>query len=228
MIAVAFALPAESSDFVNLIEDKDRTSRGIVGRLHGKEICVLHIGVGARVANDRLGAFFSDPPLPRLMISAGFAGALDDQLAIGDVLLAENFSDPQPAAAVQIENVRRGKLVTADVVLDSPKDRQRLARTSGALAVDMETQIVHASCRLLGVPMLSLRAITDTPRFPFPAPPRVLFDIETQRTNAMRLTSYLMAHPRAVPKLIAFSRHVATARRSLTNALAQLLRAALV
>lgn len=228
MIAVAFALPAESSEFVKLLKDRHRTARGLAGELHGHEIQVLHTGVGAAEAHQQLGFFFAEPPLPRLMISAGFAGALSDALAIGDLFLSENFSDPRPAAAVTSAAIHRGKLATADVVLDSAAARRRLAESTGAIAVDMETQFVHASCRLLGVPMLSLRVITDTPRRPFPAPPSVLFDVERQQTNIPRLAGYLITHPLAIPRLIAFSKRVALARRSLTSALDQLLRAPLV
>jgi adenosylhomocysteine nucleosidase len=228
MIAVAFALPNESSEFVRLLDLRHETTRGLVGTLHGQKIHVLHVGVGAHAAHERLGLFLSEPPLPKLMISAGFAGALDDRLAVGDVLLGENFSDPRPAAAVQDASIQRGKLVSSEAILDSPAERERLATTTGAIAVDMETQAVHASCRLLGVPMLSLRAITDTPRLPFPAPPAVLFDLEEQRTNAARLAGYLMTHPLAIPKLVAFAKRVKIARRRLTTALDQVLRVPLV
>ncbi|MFL6539632.1 MAG: hypothetical protein ACJ8HQ_06870 [Chthoniobacterales bacterium] len=228
MIAVAFALPAESSDFVKLLNDRRNTARGLAGELHGHQIQVLHTGVGAAEAHQQLGFFFAEPPLPQLMISAGFAGALNDELDVGDLLLGENYSDPLPAAAVTSAVIHRGQLATADVMLDSTADRRRLAESTGAIAVDMETQFVHASCRLLGVPMLSLRAITDTPQRPFPAPPSVLFDVERQKTNIPRLVGYLITHPLAIPRLIAFSKRVALARRSLTNALDQLLRAPLV
>ena len=72
--------------------------------------------------------------------------------------------------------------------------------------------------------MLALRAITDTPAFPFPAPPDVLFDVEKQRTVAPRLAFYLVTHPLAIMRLVSFARRVSAARAALAATLDLLLR----
>jgi hypothetical protein len=159
------------------------------------------------------------------VISSGFAGATTDSLKPGDLLLAENFGEPDLlgaayAALVRI-NIRSGKLATASAVIDSAHDR---AAHSAADAVDMETQVIANLCAERGVPMLSLRAITDTPAFPFPAPAHVLFDVDEQRTIAPRLALYLATHPRAIGRLVAFAKRVSAARAGLAAALNLLLR----
>ncbi|PYL56944.1 MAG: hypothetical protein DMF31_11550, partial [Verrucomicrobia bacterium] len=72
-------------------------------------------------------------------------------------------------------------------------------------------------------PLLSLRVITDTPREPFPASPKVLFDIERQRTHLLKLAGFLLAHPNKIPRLIEFARRIARARKILATALVTLI-----
>jgi hypothetical protein len=67
--------------------------------------------------------------------------------------------------------------------------------------------------------MLSVRAISDTPGDPFPAPAHVLFDLAKQRTDFLRLGSYLLGHPGAVGRLNAFRARINLARKNLTQAL---------
>jgi hypothetical protein len=76
--------------------------------------------------------------------------------------------------------------------------------------------------------MLSMRVISDTPAQPFPAPAHVLFDVEKQKTNFLRLATYLVRHPGAVSRLNVFRERIGVARNSLTNALERILRADLV
>jgi hypothetical protein len=76
--------------------------------------------------------------------------------------------------------------------------------------------------------MLSLRAISDTATEPFPAPAKVLFDVAKQKTDFVRLGSYLLMHPSAFGRLNAFRERVAVARRTLAEALQQILNADLL
>ncbi len=95
MIAVIFAVPAESREFLRYLAQKSRTDRKgirtIRGRIDERLIEVLHTGVGEKVCRQRLEKFLQDQQFDCL-ISSGFAGALAHDLQIGDLLLAENFS----------------------------------------------------------------------------------------------------------------------------------------
>jgi nucleoside phosphorylase len=166
------------------------------------------------------------------LISAGFAGALDEELQIGNLLLSENFSSPELLASPHLDfagaGLFLGKLATVPGVINSKSERDRLAAESGSAAVDMETEFIAAACAAHAVPMLSLRVMSDTPSEPFPAPPNVLFDLEKQKTNFARLALYLVTHPGALMRLNAFRQRVARARQSLTSALDKLLRVDLI
>lgn len=226
MIAVTFALPNESSAFLALLQHPSRArvaSQIISGTLHGHEVTVLHTGVGEETTRARLADFLRTDT-PALLISSGFAGALSDRWKAGDILVAENFSTAKWNAAAQV-NGRPGKLATAPGMIDTVTERAALAAT-GADAVDMETEFIAAACASANVPMISLRAISDTPAAPFPAPPHVLFDVKQQRTPFLPLFKHLVLRPAAIPRFVSFARQIASARESLARALDTLVRTA--
>jgi adenosylhomocysteine nucleosidase len=231
MVAITFALPAESSDFVRLLTKPVIHARegvkSIQGQIHGRSVELCHTGVGEKKCRACIENFLRQPQF-KYLISAGFAGTLDPKLKIGDLLLSENFSSPEilrsPHLDCRESGLFVGKLATVSRVIASKSERERWATKSGAVAVDMETEVIAAACAAHRIPMLSLRVMSDTPSEPFPAPPEVLFDLEKQKTNLARLARYLVTHPGAFGRLSAFRKRIATARESLTTALVQLLR----
>ncbi|HEX8489405.1 MAG TPA: hypothetical protein VF626_00170 [Chthoniobacterales bacterium] len=235
MIAITFALPAESADFVSLLEKPAHNSRegveSIRGTLHGKSVAVIHTGVGRNICSRRMEIVLRRERFEYL-ISAGFAGALEKELRIGQLFIAENYSSPQllrsPPLDLPDERILLGKLLTVAAVIESNAEREQLATKTGAAAADMETEFIAEACANHQLPMLSLRAISDTPSEPFPAPAHVLFDLEKQRTDFGRLAFYLAMHPGAVVRLNAFRARVALARKALAGALEKIVRADLL
>jgi adenosylhomocysteine nucleosidase len=231
MIAITFALPAESSDFVRRVGDRRSRRRNSLTTIEGKvgnhEIEIMHTGVGEKICHARLPAFLQEAR-PQLLISAGFAGAVGNDLAAGDLILSRNFSDQRLLTTsrelLEGRPAHVVKLFTTKAVVDSSAAREEIARSSGAAAVDMETEIIAVECAARGIPLLSLRAISDTPTWPLPAPPDVLFDLQRQRTNFPGLAIYALRHPVMVPRLIGFARQVSRARKNLADALIAILR----
>jgi nucleoside phosphorylase len=239
MIAVTFALPAESAEFLRRLTDKARADRNgvrtIRGKIDDRVIEVLHTGVGEKVCRQQLEKFLSATGRIRrgeqdqhfdYLISAGFAGALTDQLQLGDLLLAKNFSTVRPDENFFLSTlpIQIADLLTVPALIDSREERNKLALSSGAVAVDMETEFIARACAVHGIPVLSLRVISDTPRELFPAPANALFDIERQRTRILKLATYFFAHPHHVPRLVQFARRIARARKILADALVEVVR----
>jgi len=223
-IAVTFALPAESSDFLRRLSNQSRTDRNGITTIRGiiadREIEVLHTGVGEKICRERLGKFLEDQQF-YLLISSGFAGALNNELQIGDLLVARNFStiDLEDRRFASSLPIHIADLLTTSALIDSSQERNNVARASGAAAVDMETEFIARACAAHALALLSLRVISDTPRNLFPAPPDVLFDIERQKTRVLKLTKYFLAHPNRLPRLTQFARRIAHARKILASAL---------
>ena len=246
MIAITFALPAESSGLLRKLTSK-RQVPGNSDIAHGKigtrEVAIFHTGVGREICGRRIREFL-DTVQPALLISSGFAGAVTEELAVGNLIVATNYSDPRLVAAVfeggdsatpragsrELAppspgrlNVHHVKLFTASSIVDSPEERSRTARENGAQAVDMETEVISQACERRGIPLLSFRVISDTPAASLPLPPGILFDLQRQRTPAGRLALFLLVHPSSVPRLIRFSTEISRARAGLTGAIADLL-----
>lgn len=225
MIAVTFSLPAESSGFLNRLHNRTRSDRNgaatIRGKIDNRAIEIFHTGVGEKVCRQRMARFLQDRQLDCL-ISAGFAGALNDQLNVGDLLLAQNFSTVELSKTCSLLvnlPIHVANLLTVPSMIDSNEERNEIARATGAAAVDMETEFIARACAEHGVPLLSLRVISDTPCQRFPAPAHVLFNIERQRTSVVRLVLYLLRHPTRLPGLIRFMSQITRSRESLTKAL---------
>jgi nucleoside phosphorylase len=238
-IAVTFALPAESSEFLRRLRDRTGIDRNGIrisrGKIDDQMIEVIHTGVGEEVCRQRVARFLSATGRIRrgeqdqqfdLLISTGFAGALSDELKVGDLLLAKNFSTidlKQAHSLLSSLLIHPIDLLTVSAMIDSSEERERIARESGAAAVDMETEFIARACADHGVPLLSLRVITDTPREAFPAPAHILFDVAKQRTDLGKLAGFFLMHPQRVPHLLAFARKITRARKILADALFQVL-----
>ena len=222
-IAVTFALPSESSQFLRRLGNKSRTDRKGISIVRGtighRSIEVIHTGVGEKICTERIAKFLENE-LFDFLISAGFAGSLNHELQVNDLLVAKNFStiDLKHASLSNV-SIYAANMLTVPALIDSNEERERIARESRASAVDMETEFIARACTAHGIPLLALRVITDTPTQPFPAPANVLFDIQQQRTHIAVLARFLLTHPKRVPGLVHFARRVARARKILASAL---------
>src|SRR5205809_6864062 len=225
MIAITFALPAESSEFLRQLGNKsgaDRNGISIVrGTIDHRLIEVIHTGVGENICRERIGKFLENQQFD-FLISAGFAGSLNHELQVNDLLVAKNFLTldlKHAQSSLSNVSIHAVNILTVPALIDSSEERERIARESGASAVDMETEFIACACAAHGIPLLALRVITDTPTQPFPAPPSVLFDIEQQRTGIAVLGRFFLAHPTRMPGLVQFARRIARAKKVLASAL---------
>jgi len=229
-IAVTFALPAESSEFLRRVRDKAARERNgvrtIQGKIDNRSIEVLHTGVGENLCRQRIGVLLENQQFD-FLISAGFAGSLNNELQVNDLLIAKNFSTvdlKDVQSSLSNMSITAVNMLTVPAVIDSSEERERIARESEAAAVDMETEFIARACAVRAIPLLALRVITDTPTQPFPAPPNVLFDIQRQQTRVLRSAMFFLKRPNRASSLIQFVRRIARARTALANALIDLVR----
>ena len=235
MIAVTFALPAESSAFIRLLKGVKRDGALLLGNIERRtpnaehrrlQLCVLHTGVGKTKCAERVKNFLNIKK-PELLIASGFCGGTNDELQPGDLVIAENGTDPgllQKAREI-LPGAIVGKIHSADRVIDPAADRYAIGREHGAIAVDMETETIGRFCAVESIPMLALRVVSDAPAAPFPAPPNVLFDIQKQRTDFSLLLSYIAHNPVSALRLAQFLKQIARAKTKLADALCAVLAA---
>ena len=113
---------------------------------------------------------------PELVISAGFAGALNVSLAAGEWVLPASVVDARDGSRFDTDIARTGLektaarhlvLVTTDEVA-SPERKAVLTRTYAAQAVDMEAAAVAQVARTHNLPFLAVKAISDDSGFEMP------------------------------------------------------------
>jgi adenosylhomocysteine nucleosidase len=238
-VIVTFALPDESRAFANRLRNRQTVASPparhlpiVRGEIGACQVALVHTGVGAGAGcRERLdfalqgaGGTFG-PPL--LLIGSGYAGALRPGLAVGDLILGRNFSDPALAAeAARLladRPCQQGTLTTQPRVAETAAAKRALAAATGASAVDMETGWIAAACARAGVPMLSVRVISDAAEQGFPAPAEVLFNSARQRPRYVALPLWLLGHPARIPAFVRFVRGLGPARENLARALEHLL-----
>jgi nucleoside phosphorylase len=163
---------------------------------------LLRTGMGAQAAAAALSRIDAGQDAPGLIVSAGFAGALQGDLRTGD-LVAEQLT-PCPQAAKSLESaaigvrlvVRFGRIQHSDLVLTEPMEKLECGRRTGALAVDMESAAIRDWARLHGLPALALRIIFDERDRALPR------DLPASESY-LRLGFYAATHLLAWPRLAA-------------------------
>lgn len=110
-----------------------------------------------------------------VIVSWGTAGALTGDARNGDIYLADQVvtrdggriaADPDwrrrfTEAAAGTLVLKTGLLVSSPRIVATPANKRRLARSSGAGAVDMESDRIGAACAAARVPLLVVRCILD-------------------------------------------------------------------
>ncbi len=231
MIAITFALRDESQDIARALQ-QPRTEGGrefpvVIGKLGGRETVIAHTGMGLDRVRERLPRLFEKCKVESV-ISGGYAGGLDPSLSSGALVLAENYSHPAllaKAQAVLKERCASGLMATSSVALETPAEKAAFQRKTGALAVDMETSAIAEICAARGVPLLSLRVITDAALEELAVPFSVCFDAKTERPRIASLLAFLLMHPARIPGFARFVGGVNRSRRSLTDAIAEVVAA---
>ena len=133
---------------------------------------VLRTGMGAAAAAAALSRLDSEPAL---VVSAGFAGALQGDLRCGDLVASQLTPCPTAAKALETAAVglglvpRFGRILHSDFVLTTPAQKQEAGVRTGALAVDMESSAVAAWARQRGLPAIAVRVVFDEMDRPLPA-----------------------------------------------------------
>lgn len=121
---------------------------------------------------------------PKWLISAGYGGALLPQLKVADAVVIEEVvteeddrirlggsypfatadQEDQFQQTINGERIRilKGRLLTVNRIVATPDERTVLAEKSGAAIVDMETAAVVKVARDRHLPVLAVRAVSDT------------------------------------------------------------------
>jgi len=166
-IAIVAALEREVRPLVRRWRINDREYGGRNFKFFENDVAVLVCGgIGAEAARRACEALIQLYQ-PRLVISAGFAGALDPELEAGSMLTPRLVIDANDGSRTEVGS-GTGVLVSFDAVADSDQ-KLKLGKAYRAHAVDMEAAAVARGADAHRIPFVAMKAISDEAGFEMPS-----------------------------------------------------------
>jgi adenosylhomocysteine nucleosidase len=171
-VAIVAALEREVHPLVKQWRVSAKESDGRRYRFFEKDDFVLVCGgIGAEAARRATEAVIATYA-PVVLYSAGFAGALDPALKVGDVVHPRQVVHVGDGSRVNLEE-GEGVLVSFGSVA-SPAQKASLRNSFGAQAVDMEAAAVARAAEARGVGFAVVKVISDEFDFTFPSMDRFI------------------------------------------------------
>ncbi len=167
------------------------------------------------------------------LVSFGTCGALAPGLAAGSLLLASAVLEASgvrhtvcatwrarlEAALAPAISAHDGLIVEAHSVVETPRDKTRLHRASGAHAVDMESAAVAAVANAAGLPFLVVRVVSDASDTA--VPPSALAAVDGDgEVRRWRALVALLRRPLDLPRLLALRHESRAAHATLREIVA--------
>lgn len=189
IIGLIAAMAQESKALLRLIRDAKRITQNPLSAhtfsLSGQLCILVTSGMGARRAGEA-ARFLVERHSPRLIISFGIAGAVETDLEIGDVVLAEancRLDNGSPGELLPLahwsESARqavaaalagRGARLFIGTAITTVSSQVQAGQLPGQThpVLEMETSGIVQVVKSFDIPLLSLRAISDGPRSRIP------------------------------------------------------------
>ena len=204
---VCFAVKEEAAPFLKFAKNNPAVS-------------VLVTGMGRK--NSERALLQSLPQtLPSLVLTCGFAGALDPRLKIGDVVF-EIDPDSRLGPSLQEAGAAPAKFHCATRVATTVAEKTALRKSTGADVVEMESQFIRQLCRERKIPSATLRAISDSALDDLPLDFNELMT-EDDSLSFSKLALALMKSPGKIPQLMQLQKNTRLAAEKLGAVLEKLL-----
>lgn len=124
-------------------------------------IFILITGIGRQNAEKSAHEFLATHSV-ELMLTCGFAGGLNPDLKLGEVV----FETPELKSEIHQKFLAAGakpaKFFCTDRIATTVAEKKKLRNETSADAVEMESAAIHAVCRERGIPCATVRVISDT------------------------------------------------------------------
>jgi nucleoside phosphorylase len=214
-LAIVAALEREVRPLIKTWRWSEKKHEGRTFRFfENGDVVLVCGGIGAaaaRRAAEAVIAIFD----PKVVCSAGFAGALDGALRVGDIIRPHTVINAGDASKAIIAG-GDGVLVSFEAVA-SPAQKSKLHESFGAQAVDMEAAAVARSAEARGKEFTAVKAVSDESDFEFPALER--FVDPDGRFSELRFAGYTAIRPWLWARVIRLGRNSNRASRALCMSL---------
>jgi adenosylhomocysteine nucleosidase len=218
-IAIVAALEREVRPLIKnwQVSQKGRDGRKFRFFEQGDAVLVCG-GIGtaaARRAAEAVIAIYS----PARICSAGFAGALDPKLKIGDILQPQRVVNAADCSSVSLSH-GSGVLVSFSSVA-GPEQKAKLCDSFSAQAVDMEASAVACAAEAHGVEFTAVKVISDEADFNFPSMDR--FIDERGQFREWKFGAYTAIRPWLWPSVALLARNSSKASYTLCDHLSKMI-----
>lgn len=165
------------------------------------------------------------------LISWGCAAALDATLKPGDLVLAESYVDADRVSfdlnnkdwvshinaelsKNPLRKPRIGMIAESKSIVATGREKAQIAKSTGAMALDMESASIARVARSYGLPFLAIRAIADP--LGMDLPKAISYALNSKGEVVIsKLLGFVLTHPAEIPGLIKLGLHFYAARKTL-------------
>jgi len=167
-VAIIAAMPRELKPFLD-----SQAKEGWVHERRGKvrlwrliwpldqgEWVAACAGAGQAAATRAFAEVERDGPI-NSVVSAGWAGALNEEFAPGQAYLLSGVVDAQTGERFTTASHPNGYLVVTNPTVANKQEKQRLATTYGAGLVDMEAAAIARLAQMRAIPFYCVKGISD-------------------------------------------------------------------
>ena len=204
---LTFAVKAEAGPFQKLARPLQRSQ-------------ILVTGIGARNAGESIRRVLSRE-LPKLVLTCGFAGGLNPELATGTVIFSAD-EDSALSPALLAAGARRAGFHCAERVVTTAEEKRALRQGTGADAVEMESGVIRAICREHNVPSATVRVISDAADEDLPLDFNRLMNAD-QNLAYGRLAAALLKSPGKIGALLKLQKQTRAAAEKLAEVLVKVI-----
>ncbi len=243
-IAVFYALEAESGALEDRLAEKEYLHtpgfKLISGKLKNTPFLIIRMGVGIQNAQNAVENVIRTHQ-PRMVISAGFAGALDNTLPKYALFFPSEFISESGSSAdaerltlytkltetVFSAELRKachfgGRLLTVGKIVAETREKKRLGATYQAQAVEMETYAIAEFCKDASIPFLAVRAISDDVEQELPKDMQKLAEQKTTVSRLGAAFQMILQRPGSVQDMFRFYSASIQASTNLADAISTL------
>jgi adenosylhomocysteine nucleosidase len=215
-IGLIAAMSQESDALLRCIRKWKRTElgpfRAVRFRLSDRDCLLVTTGMGLQRAVDGTRALLA-ALTPHLLISFGIAGAVNDSLHIGDVVVAgstwlldmglpgqplASLSEAAWNATAEVLQPDGARLVAGTAI--TTRGSQVLSQSLEKMAhpiLEMETAGIAEVAAGMGIPLVSIRSVSDGPQAPIPFDLEAVID-EEYNLRIGKMLVMVLRNPRIV------------------------------
>lgn len=185
------------------------------------DVKVVITGIGMKNAERSLRKAI-EKYAPTLVLTCGFAGALDPRLKVGDVIFLT--ADPDLDKGLVKLGATHASFFCAPRIAATAAEKERLWRTTGASAVEMESLTIHDVCRERSIASCAtVRVVSDAAGEDLPLDFNEFMTAE-QKISVSKVAAAVLKSPGKIRELREFQKRTTAAARRLAAVLAELLR----